>query len=847
MSDRTLSEYLGDFYRRGSEIVYAHRRGYRVLRWSYREVAEGASRFARELESRGIGKGDRVLVWGENCPEWVVAFYGCLLRGAVVVPMDSIAAPDFVRRVSAQAEPTLAVVSRQMADHAPGTPSGPALILESLCETLDRHSGAPYVSVALAPEDPVEIVFTSGTTSEPKGVIISQANILANLHPLEKEIRKYLKWERFFHPLRFLNLLPLSHVFGQFLGIFVPQLLGGTVMFIDTLNPTEVISTIRRERISVLAAVPRLIESLSDKIQRDLEATGTQGDFQRRFAAAQGKHFVLRWWRFRRIHSLLGWKFWAFVSGGAALDRELEEFWRRLAFAVVQGYGLTETTSFVTVNHPFRLGNGSIGKPLAEREIKLAEDGEILVRGGNVASGYWQGTAPRPVIDPEGWFHTGDRGELDSNGNLYFKGRAKDVIVTSEGMNIFPEDLEAALRRQPEVRDCVVVGLARGGNAEPCAVMILAGEPADPDGIIRRANQSLAGYQQIRRWLIWPDDDFPRSSIHKPKTRVIANAVEARLSERSETAAPQGTLAELIERATGRAAGNLSPQSNLEKDLNLSSLDRVELLSAIEDRYQIDLNESTFAAATTVGELEQMLRQPPASRSDFSYPHWAQRWPMSWIRLSVYYLLSWPATLLLGYPRVRGRENLQGVRGPVLVVSNHVTYVDIGLILAALPWRIRHRLAVAMIGERLQGMRRPPADSGFFKRIVDRVSYALVVALFNVFPLPQQAGFRGSFAYAGQSVDRGYSVVVFPEGRRTLDGKLAPFRAGVGLLAERLGIPVVPVRIDGLFELKKAGKKVARPGTVKVSIGAPMRFEPGTKPEVFAADLEKRVASLAWD
>jgi long-chain acyl-CoA synthetase len=845
MSARLLADYLEDFRRRGAAIAYAHRRGYRVVRWSYRETAEAACRFARELEARGIGKGDRVLVWGENCPEWVAAFFGCVLRGAVVVPMDRIASQDFVERVARQVEPRLAICSRELASLTGGVP---AMILETLRETLARHSAEPYPSPDARRDNPIEIVFTSGTTTEPKGVVISQANILANLQPLENEIRKYLKWEKFVHPLRFLSLLPLSHVFGQFLGIFVPQLLGGTVIFQDTLNPTEVIRTIRRERVSVLVAVPRLLESLRDKIERDLAAKEKLDDFHRKFAAAEGKHAFRRWLKFRKIHSLFGWKFWALVSGGAALDRDIEEFWRRLAFAVVQGYGLTETASLVTVNHPFRLGKGSIGKPLAERQIKLAEDGEILVRGEIVTSGYWQGKDLKPALDDEGWFHTGDRGELDSSGNLYFKGRAKDVIVTAEGMNIYPEDLESALRRQPHVRDCVVVGVERGGNAVPCAVLILDDASADPEAVVQRANESLAGFQQMRQWLVWPEEDFPRGPLQKPVTRVIHQMVQARLGGRPEAAAgaPAGALAELIGRITGRAPARLSPESNLSEDLNLSSLDRVELLSAIEDRYEIDLNETGFAGATTVGELEQMLRRPSVSRSDYSYPHWAERWPVTWIRPAVYYLLSWPATLLLGYPRVRGRENLRDVRGPVLIVSNHVTYVDIGFILAALPARFRHRLAVAMIGERLKGMRHPSAEEGFFMRMADRVGYALVVALFNVFPLPQQSGFRESFAYAGESVDRGYSVVVFPEGSRTTDGRLARFRAGVGLLAERLGIPVVPVRIDGLFELKQKGKHMTRPGTIRVSIGAPVRFEPGTDPGTIAKKLEGSVASLEW-
>ncbi len=175
--------------------------------------------------------------------------------------------------------------------------------------------------------------------------------------------------------------------------------------------------------------------------------TAVSNSFKQHSARAQGKHFLRRWWIFRRIRRQFGWKFWAFISGGATLDRTTEEFWDRLGYAVIQGYGLTETTSLISVNHPFRLGKGSIGKILKGREVKLAEDGEILVRGGGVAAGYWDGNALQPVGDQQGWYRTGDIGELDAAGNLYFKGRKKEVIVTAAGMNIYPEDLEAALRR----------------------------------------------------------------------------------------------------------------------------------------------------------------------------------------------------------------------------------------------------------------------------------------------------------------------------------------------------------------------------------------------------------------
>ena len=238
-------------------------------------------------------------------------------------------------------------------------------------------------------------------------------------------------------------------------------------------------ATIHRERISVLVAVPRMLESLKQKVERDVDDSHDDGrgreNFAARYAASEKHHFLRRWWTFRDIRRKFGWKFWAMISGGAALDRETEEFWHRLGYAVIQGYGLTETTSLVSLNHPFHTSRGSIGKVLPGREIKLANDGEILVRGSGVASGYWSGGELQQVTDnsEDGWYRTGDLGALDDQGNLFFKGRKKEVIVTPAGMNVYPEDLEAALRQQPEVKDCVVVGLERGGNAEPCAVLIL--------------------------------------------------------------------------------------------------------------------------------------------------------------------------------------------------------------------------------------------------------------------------------------------------------------------------------------------------------------------------------------
>jgi len=861
---------LDDFERWGNDddCAYVFPRGYRHERWSYQRVAGVAYQFARELEARNIAKGDAVLLWSPNCAEWVAAFLGCALCGVIAVPIDDGANPEFARRISAQVRARLVLCPRERAPILEKVEGIVVIDPVDLAAAIAERLAERFRPVQVQPSDALEIVFTSGTTAEPKGVVLTHANVVGNLIPIETEIRKYLKYERLVHPIRFLNLLPLSHVFGQFLGIFLPPLLGATVVFENTFNPTEVMATIRRERVSVLVAVPRMIESLKQKIERDLDGGfGGSKNFAARYSAARNQHFLRRWWTFRDLRRQFGWKFWAMISGGAALDRETEEFWHRLGYAMVQGYGLTETTSLISLNHPFHTSRGSIGKVLPGREIKLADDGEILVRGTGVASGYWNGRELQPVArsEDEGWYRTGDLGALDEQGNLFFKGRKKEVIVTPAGMNIYPEDLEAALRGQKEVRDCVVVGLERGGNAEPCAVLILrdrnsnaqaadgeavSGEAAkkktvDVKTIVQRANETLAEYQRMRTWFVWPEEDFPRSSTQKPRRNVIRDAVEAGLRGQSPANAAR-PLSELVIRITGRSAQNLTPDANLESSLGLSSLDRVELLSALEDRYQIDLSETEFANAATVGDLEKLLQgdRDEFHSPGFHYPRWALRWPTKWLRLASHYLLVRPAVFLLGWPRVTGRENLRGVRGPLLVISNHVADVDVGFIQTALPSRIRHKLATATGGEALEKLRSPDPERAWLSRIYDRVQWTLGVALLNLFPLPRASGFRKSFAYAGEAVDRGYSVLVFPEGKHTEDGRLRPFRTGVGLLANNLRIPILPMRIDGLFEIKNAGKKFAPPGKIEVRIGKPMQFAPESDPEEITRALQKAVEDL---
>jgi len=367
----------------------------------------------------------------------------------------------------------------------------------------------------------------------------------------------------------------------------------------------------------------------------------------------------------------------------------------------------------------------------------------------------------------------------------------------------------------------------------------------DAASAIAGANATLAEYQRMGAWLVWPEPDFPRTPTGKPRLAEIA-ARAAELLNTAPSHVPDASSFASSSKTVERYLGSKSLAS-------LSSLDRVELLSALEHRYNAEINEAAFSGAKSVAELERLIEQPAAPangllrESDYHYPRWTQREPVRLFRLLVYYLLVWPATQILGHPCIVGREHLANLKGPAIIVSNHITRrADIGLILAALPVRFRHRVATAMGGESLRRMRVPPRKWFFARRWAYQLGHILVTALFNVFPLPQSSGFRQSFRFAGESADRGYSVLIFPEGEvnNSDDGRMAPFQAGIGMLAENLALPIIPMRLDGVWQMKKEHRRLADFGEITVHIGAPITFRSGTPADEIARRLESLVSAL---
>lgn len=845
-----LAALVDGFRRRKNETAIVTYSGNRRTAASYGEIAGLADRFAQELMKRGIAEGDRVVLWGQNSATWVAAFFGCILRGVLAVPLDAAGSLEFARRVIEDTQPRLLVGDEILLFSLED--SVPQISLDRFAEILPARSTESLLSAKVNQDTPFQILFTSGTTAEPKGVVHMHRNVLASIAPIEREIQKYLRYERLVHPLRFLHTLPLSHVFGQFMGLWLPVLLGAEVHFESRLQPQRLSDLMREECISVLAAVPRVLQILKEHLLQTHPAL--HGELQK----AGGESVWRRWWRFRKIHRQYGFKFWAFVCGGASLPLELESFWNTLGFALIQGYGMTETTALTTLNHPFKIGKGSIGKPLPGREIKITNEGEILVRGEMVSTATWQnGKLQRS--DNE-WLATGDLVKQDDAGQFNFLGRKSQMIVTSSGLNIYPEDVEVVLNRQTGVRAAVVIPDASAGGTEAMAVLLFQGLEDEAAKAVQTANAELASYQKIRRWLLWPDLNFPRSSTGKIQRGKVAQwaAAQRTVRDNDNSIANNDPLAELIAAISGARPQNISGTTRLDEDFRLDSLGRVQLQSELEQRFGITIDDATLARFETLDDLhkatgwhsqaagvapaEQFISPiEPGARE--SYPRWPWTAPISALRIVFVECVMRPLVWLLASPAVRRNAEFEAVNKPAIIIANHVTAYDGALVLYALPAKVRKHVAIAMAANLVEDLRRGRNQGPWFLNLFGPIGYWLITTLFNVFPLPRNAGFRVSFAHMGRALDRGYNILIFPEGHRS-NGELQAFRAGIGLLVKESNAMVIPVALRGLGMLKSKKQSWFRSDRLEISVGVAMHFGQQQTAAEITSTLEETVRKM---
>jgi long-chain acyl-CoA synthetase len=912
MMRRTLLDFFADVtsdaaVKNAQFLVYDD--GYRTWTWTYADLAAASRAFAQRLRDEKVTPGQAIAIWSENRPEWIAALWGAWLEAVVVVPIDYRTSPDFLTRVAEIVDAKAILVGEAVDAKALGigrpiwnlaeafrlkaeatsirteVDSAEATSIRTEAGSAEatssqKEGGSPGESRGFRLQAEVtatttaEIIFTSGATAEPKGVVLTHKNILANIVPIEREMAKYKKYARPFRPIRFLNLLPLSHMFGQAMATFVPPMLPGLVVFTRSYSPDDIVRQIRERRISVLVCVPKILEVLRDYIVRVAPEAAEP--------PPAGMHWAKRWWHYRRIHKLFGFKFWAMVVGAAPLDPDVEAFWGRLGFLVVQGYGLTETAPIVTLNHPFHAKRGAVGKPIAGVEIRIADDGEILVRGDNVTTGYYNAPEATREAFQDGWFHTGDIGELDAEGRLLIKGRKKEMIVTPEGLNVFPEDVERAVNEQPGVLDSAAVGApVAGSTAERVQAVLLLAPGTDPDAVMRDANARLGDHQKIRAAAVWQGTELPRTEgTRKLKRRELRAWLVGQQSDRPADRLRQGSGAHedgsqagggpgrrardvtaVLERfAPGRT---LSPSTTVD-ELGLSSLERVELMMALEEAFQVTVDEAAFTAALTVADLEALTRPadwghlPGPSRLEggaaatgsdqgqtpgIGFPAWNRSLPARVMRRAS--LPTWilPLGRIFASMTVTGLEHLEKIDGPVIFAANHQSHFDGPVILDSLPPRWRYRTAPAMMREFFNA-HYYPERYGRWAWFTNSLNYYLSSLFFNAFPLTQGgAGTRQTLRYIGDLVGSGYSILIFPEGRRTDAGEIARFQPGVGMIAARLGVPVVPVRLDGLEHVLPRHALFPSRSSARCAFGAPMLLN-GNDYAALAAQVEAAVRAL---
>lgn len=811
---RNLGELaLWGAQRYGDAVAFQVRRGFRMERLTFRQVGERARQVAGWLGRQGLAPGDRIVVWSPNMPEYAVLFFGAWLAGVVVVPIDVRTRPETIARFVATAQPRLAFRSRLLEGEF-GPQVAATYILEEL---FDHAASAPPLAEPppIGPDHLAEIVFTSGTTGMPKGVMLTHGNLLAEIAALRQAF-----------PLRrterALSLLPLSHAFEQVVNLLLAYSCGVRMTYLPRINAVTIVRALREERITCLAIVPELLRLLLAGLERRIQREGAWERYQRAQRLAERLPFPWRRPLFRSLHRALGGRLRFFGCGGAPLDLKLARTWERMGVRVFEGYGLTETCAGTTINSWRAQRLGSAGRPVPGVEVRIAADGEILVRGPTVTPGYYNQPELTAQAFTDGWLRTGDVGQLDADGFLYVSGRQAFKIVLPDGRNVYPEDIEQALNEHPLVRESCVVGLIRDGG-ETVHAVLLTDAPERAGEIVRETNRRLASHQQIMSYTTWSEEDFPRTPLLKIDRALVKEAVE-RQQTSAEGLTPAASsqaadpLTAIIARTSQRPVDEVREEAELGTDLGLDSLGRVELLSVIEEELGKAIDDARVGPQTTVGELRRMVAEEAPVAPWVGGARWPRTW---WARLIGRFLLWIVFRIQDRWMQIEVVHPERAARLPfpsILIFNYQGPYVPLAM-LRAIPPRLRSRVAIA-VSDRLWRGR-------------DRWQGPLVALGAQGFPFATSGGaVRPSLEELGRWLDDGYAVIISPEGGPEVDEQLRPFLPGAGLMAVEMQVPVVPFRVEQYGRLFPPDPPFPylpnRRGRVRLIIGEPISFPKGT-------------------
>ncbi len=847
-------------------VAVQMKRGDGYERYTYRDLLRGIASVARSLAGLGITKGDRVGLLSENRPEWMISYLSVQSLGAVIVPLDAQLTGKEVALLLASAEAKAVFVS---AGTRAKLPRDMPLVL-----SFDPDGGAPFSDMlkahpdaelppAPSTDDIAALLFTSGTTGDPKGVMLSQGNLASNC-------MSCIKLDIVRPDDNLLCILPLHHTYPAMVSLLLPFSVGAAVTVLNSLKGPDIIACMQETKVSILLGVPQLYlglrRAIFEGIQKKPAAVravvkvllAVNGLLRATTGVNAGKVF------FGKVHSMFGPAFRLCASGGARLDADVYTDMTKLGFTIIEGYGLTETSPVSTFNPVERQKAGSIGIPVPDVEVRIANpdennQGEIAIRGPNVMLGYFRKPGETAEVLRDGWFYSGDLGYRDRDGYFFITGRSKEMIVLSTGKKIFPDELERFYKQIPSIKEICLIEGERGLEAavvpdfDYLREMNLSNSRETIAFEIEDLAKDLPPYKRVVGLKIFKDP-LPVTRLGKLR-RSKVRELYSRSGERSEKSVHELDAGFLNDPVAKKllaclepfsAKKTIVPDDNLELDLGLDSLARVELVVSIEKSFGISLPDSfgsgIFTVKDTVLKLKELLASGPVEAGKSIKMSWTDilaQGPSEELKKSlklesgvldragqyVLLLLLRLVFTLYGRLSVHGKENLPAT-GPFIMAPNHLSLIDAPALAAKISWKTVSRTFFLGTTDYFGG----PVTSKIARMI-------------HVIPVDMDTRLSSAMQLSAYVLRQGWILCVFPEGGRSRDGGIKEFKRGVGIIAKELNMPLVPVAIRGTYEMLPAGRRFPRPAKLDIFIGKPV-YPAGLDYDGIVNMLQRKVIEL---
>lgn len=876
---------------------------------TYSELRGMAESVGRWVSEHGFAHGARLAILADNHPRWVAAYLGITSSGCAAVPLDTALHADQISKLLKDSGTSAMFVD---AKHlASVRPAAAELKISLILTDPDRLPPQNFAKDWLADlpaifaagpdrfrpaaannEDLASLIYTSGTTADPKGVMLTHANFLA-------EVEAVLNWVDIGPNDALLGVLPLFHVLAQMANLLLPLVKGSRVVYLETLNTTELMRALKERNITAFAVVPQFYYLIHERIFQEVGKRGAAA--KNIFKGLIALNRALRKVGlnagpilFGKIHDTLGPKMRYLVTGGSRFDPEIARDFRDLGIDILQAYGLTETTAAVYANPPNHNVIGSVGQALKGVEGKIvnpqsSEDGgpavgEVVLRGGVVMKGYWNRPDATAAAIRDGWLYTGDLGYFDAHGNLFLTGRQKEVIVLSNGKNVYPEEIEAHYLKSPFIKEIAVIGLEGkpGEDRDRLHAVIVPNFDAlrqrkvvNAKEVIRfdieELSQQIASTKRIGSYEIW-QDDLPRTTTRKIKRfevekRVKANgarklADDADVPQEKPLSPEESAWLErpevqrglkVIREAASDAPQNLHPTHNLELDLSLDSMQRVEVLSRLEEELGGNVEESQLANIYTIRDLLDAVLTNAASGGQplarTTFAGWKAILAEEPTDPEILALTRPPRAFAFWYSltrviqmigrdlfdlQVSGLENLPQ-HGPFILSSNHQSYIDPAVLIGVLPKDIlQHSFAVGT--SEIFG-------AGFMRRLARWIKIVVVDPDANLVPAMRAGAF---------GLRHGQNLVLYPEGERSIDGTPRIFKKGAAILSIHMQVPIVPIAIEGFHDAWPRGKSFFQKlAPLRMVFGKPIFPPPESEAseaayEKLTAELKARIVGM-WE